>query len=136
MEERMKILKMVEEGKISAREADRLIGALEGGELNNIAKKGKAKWLKVRVYDKDSERTRVKVNVPLALVKIGARIGARFSMKLPEETRLKMEGKGIDFSDIRDVEKLELLVDSLAEEGPFRLVDVEEDDEKVEVFIE
>ena len=127
---------MVEGGKISAQEADRLMGALEGGELNSIAKKGKAKWLKVRVYDKDSERTRVKVNVPLALVKIGAKIGARFSMKLPEEARLKMEEKGIDLSDLRDIEKLELLVDSLAEEGPFKLVDVEEEDERVEVFIE
>jgi hypothetical protein len=136
VEERMRILKMVEEGKISAQEADRLMGALEGGELNDIAKKGKAKWLKVRVYDRDSNKPRVKVNVPLALVKIGAKIGAKFSMKLPEEARQKMGEKGIDLSDLKDLEKLEQLVDSLAEEGPFKLVDVEEENEKVEVFIE
>jgi hypothetical protein len=136
VEERMRILKMVEEGKVSAQEADRLMRALEGGELNNIGKRGKAKWLKIRVYDKDSEKSRVRVNVPLALVKIGAKMGARFSMKLPEEARRRMQEKGIDISDMKDLEKLELLVDSLAEEGPFKLVDVEEDDEKVEVFIE
>jgi hypothetical protein len=136
MEERARILKMVEEGKISAQEADRLLGALEGGELNGLARKGKAKWLKVRVYDKDSDRLRVRVNVPLALVKIGAKIGAKFSMNLPEEARSKMMDKGIDLSDLKDLEKLEALVDSLADEGPFKLVDVEEEDERVEVFLE
>ena len=136
MEERMRILRMVEEGKISAQEADRLLGALEGSELNGIAKKGKAKWLKVRVYEKDSGNPRVRVNVPLALVKIGAKIGAKFSMKLPEEARREMSDKGIDLSDLKDLEKLESLIDNLADEGPFKLVDVEEDNERVEVFLE
>jgi len=136
MEERMKILNMVAEGRISAGEAERLLQALEGGELNNVATKGKARWLKVRVYDKNSEKPKVKVNVPLALIKIGAKIGAKFNMRLPENARREMAEKGIDISDLKDLEQLEKIIDSLTTEGPFKFVDVEEENEKVEVFIE
>lgn len=136
MEERMKILNMVAEGKISAEDAERLFQALEAGELNEVAAKGKARWLKVRVYDKDSDKFKVKVNIPLALVKIGAKIGAKFDIKLPEEARRQMAEKGIDPGSLTDVKKLEAIIDSLAAQGPFRLVDVEEEDERVEVFIE
>jgi len=136
MEERARILNMVAERKISAEEAERLLQALEGGELNEVAKRGKARWLKVRVYDKNSGKVKVKVNIPLALVKIGAKIGAKFDLKLPEEARRQMVEKGIDPGNLTDVKKLEAIIDNLAAQGPFKLVDVEEDDEKVEVFIE
>ncbi|MFQ5905613.1 MAG: hypothetical protein ACE5JA_03485 [bacterium] len=136
MEERMKILNMVAEGKVSAQEAERLLQALEGGELNNAANKAKARWLKVRVYEKNSEKPKVMVNVPLALIKIGAKIGAKFNMKLPEKARRQMAEKGIDLSDLKDLDQLEKIIDSLTAEGPFKFVDVEEGNEKVEVYIE
>ena len=136
MEERMRILKMVEDRRISADEAEKLLSALEDGEFNDIAKKGRSRWLKVRVYDRDSSRPKVKVNVPLALLKIGARIGAKFNITLPEEAKRTMHEKGVDLSDLKDLEKLEEVIDSLASQGPFKLVDVEEENEKVEVYIE
>ncbi len=132
----MRILKMVEDRRISADEAEKLLSALEDGEFNDIAKKGRSRWLKVRVYDRDSNRPKVKVNVPLALLKIGARIGAKFNITLPEEAKRTMHEKGVDLSDLKDLEKLEEVIDSLASQGPFRLVDVEEEGEKVEVYIE
>jgi len=101
-----------------------------------VAEKGKARWLRVRVYDKTSEKLKVKVNIPLALVKIGARIGAKFDIRLPDEARRQMAEKGIDPGNLTDVKKLEAIIDNLASQGSFRLVDVEEDDEKVEVFID
>jgi hypothetical protein len=136
MEERMKILGMVQEGKLSAAEAEKLLQALEGDEMGSVAGKGKVRWLRVRVYDKDSQTPKVKVNVPVALLKIGAKMGAKFNMGLPEKARAEMEEKGIDLSAMQDPEKLQILLDGLTSEGPFKLVDVEEENERVEVFLE
>src|SRR5882672_3514887 len=76
-EERMKILDMVRDGKVSAEEAARLLQALQSG-----AKKGTGgrdpRWLRVRVTDIQSGRTKVSVNVPMSLVSVGIKMGARF----------------------------------------------------------
>jgi hypothetical protein len=136
MEERIKILKMVEDGRISADEAEKLLSALEDGEFNGIMRKGRARWLKVRVYERDSDKPKVKVNVPLALLKIGAKMGAKFNIAFPEEAKRTMHEKGVDLSDLKDLKKIEEVIDSLASHGPFKLVDVEEEKEKVEVYIE
>ena len=136
MEERARILSMVAEGKISADEAERLLSALEDGELNHVVKKGRARWLKVRVYKNGSDKPNVKVNIPLALLKMGAKIGGKLNINLPEKARREMAEKGINLSGAKDLPELEKILDGLAAEGPFKLADVEDDDERVEVFLE
>src|SRR5256885_721615 len=78
VEERMKILDMVREGKISPEEGARLLQALQAG-----AKKGSdlrdPRWLRVRVTDIKSGRTKVNVNIPMSLVSVGIKMGARFA---------------------------------------------------------
>ncbi len=88
-EERLKILKMIEETKISADEGARLLAALAKAERKRAASSpGEGRWLRVRVTDIDSGKTEVNVNLPISLVNVGLRMGARF---VPE-----MEGVSMD----------------------------------------
>ncbi len=132
-EERMKILQLLQEGRINADQAAQLLEALEtsaarntspkpgtfpaAGSLSNANTAGR--WLRVRVTDTDTGKTRVNVRLPLSLVSSGIRMGMKFA---PE-----VEGL--------DVEELMALIQS-GEMG--QVVDVvdEEDGEHVEVYIE
>jgi hypothetical protein len=124
-EEVKQILKMVEEGKITAEQAVQLMDAgdlsVEASNENRSAA-GKAKWLKVRVYDITSNKKKVNVSVPLSLVSVGLKLGMRFGLD-------KDELKGFDFDQI-----IQLI--EAGEEG--KIVDVvdEESGEKVEVYVE
>jgi len=70
-EERLKILKMIDEGKISADEGAKLLAAL--GESRKTARKppvstrlGGARWLRVRVTDMVTGKAKATVNLPWA----------------------------------------------------------------------
>lgn len=119
-EERMKILKMVEDGKISAEEAAQLLKALNKQERRRSPMtEGDARWLRVRITDLDSDRASVNVNLPINMVNVGLKMGARF---IPEF-------EGLD---------LEELGDALRQGLTGKIVDVvdEEDRQHVEVYIE
>ncbi len=81
VEERMQILKMIEEGKISAEEGARLLQAL--GAKSDRRKTGpvggEPRWFRVRVTDLDTGRNKVNVNIPMGLVNVGIKMGARFA---------------------------------------------------------
>jgi len=68
-EEKLRILKMVEDKKITAEEAARLIEALEKTDNRPSERDLKRRWLKVQVT-KDGEQ-KVNLRVPLALLKFG-----------------------------------------------------------------
>ncbi|MEW6685581.1 MAG: hypothetical protein AB1393_05175 [Candidatus Edwardsbacteria bacterium] len=132
-DERLKILKMIEEKKITAEEGAKLLEALEAGERQ----KGehRPKWFRVRVYKEERERPTVNVNIPFSFLKAAIRLGGKVQMIIPESAKEKMEEKGIRLDDLTEIEKF---FDELAPEGQYKLVDVvdEEEGEKVEVFIE
>jgi hypothetical protein len=131
-EDRLKILKMLEEGKIDSDEAARLLEALNGSEKPE----GKAKWLRVRVYDKDEEKPKVKVNLPLSLIRLFSRLG-KLKMGVPEKVQEKLREKGIDF-DEADLGDIEGLIEEASQRGRVTIADVvdDEDGEKVEIYIE
>ncbi len=134
-DEKLRVLKMVEDKKISAEEAAKLLAAMDapaGGESN-----GKAHWLKVRVFDKGSDKAKVRVTVPISLLKIAGRLGGKFSVMMPDEARKQMEEKGIRL-DAESFEDIERLFDQFAVNGQYKMVDVEDDEsgEKVEVYVE
>jgi len=119
-EEKMQILKMIQEGKVSSEEGIELLNALEEkvGEPN----KKSTKWLKIRVYDPD-DKTKVNVNIPIALVDIGLKFATKFSPELKESNL-----EEIDFREIAEAIKN-------GAEG--KIVDVESDNgEKVEIIVE
>lgn len=132
-EERLRILMMIQEGKISATEGAKLIEALEEiserpkpsrqqvtGESQSETSTGrKPRFLHVVVTDSDTGKPRVNVRLPVSLISSGMRMGAKFA---PE-----IEGL--------DEETLNTWLNS-GEVG--QIVDVydEEDGEHVQVFLE
>lgn len=119
-EERVKILKMVEEGKLKPDEAAQLLSALGKGERRReVESEIDSRWLRVRVTDLATGRPKVNINVPMRLVGVGMRVGARF---VPDV-------EGVDIQD---------LFQALQEGMTGKIVDVvdEEDNERVEIFAE
>ena len=140
-EDRLRILKMLEEGKITTEEASKLLAAIgestEQETIVNAPVEGKkGKWLKVRVWENGSTKPKVNVRVPLSVAKIALKLGGKFSSMIPAEAREHMIEKGVDIDELQNLEQATELFDQLAAEGPFTLVEVDEGDEKVLVTIE
>ena len=120
IEERLKILKMIEDGKISAEEGAKLLAALaDSRRTQPLPTGGPAKWFRVRVTDMATGKTRVNVNLPMSLVNVGLKMSARFAPNL-------------------DQEQLNVIAEALKAGSLGKIVDVidDEDGEHVEVFIE
>ncbi len=118
-EERMKILKMIEEGKLSAEEGAKLLAALAGGGRPSTGIASGAKWLRVRVTDLNSGRAKATVQIPLSLIEAGMKIGAHFAPEiegvdmdqLMNALRAGVTGKIIDVTDEEDGEHVEIFVE-------------------------
>jgi SHOCT-like domain len=122
-EERLQILKMIEEGKISAGEGAELLRALdrEGDQGPDEPLKGASspRWFRVRVTDVASGKSKVSVNIPMGLVNAGIKMGARFAPDL----------EGVNFDEITE------MINSGAQGKIVDVVDNEEG-ERVEIFVE
>lgn len=132
VDERIKILEMVQEGKITAVEAAQLLEVLEESGRSEtfvsrtmpeapepVALGRKPRWFRVRVSDTDSGRPRVNVRLPLSMVSIGLKMGTRFAPEI----------EGLDTNELMQ----------LIESGEIgQIVDVmdEKDGEHVEVYLE
>src|SRR5690625_3254986 len=82
-EEIAKIITMVEEGKVSSEEAGELINALKEDE--HAGDKGKSymgKKLKIRISSEEKEK--VRVNIPIRLVKWVLKTGHGIASSIPE----------------------------------------------------
>jgi len=139
-EERMSILKMVEESKITAEQAAQLLAAVGLSEKRTEAPAAprapvapvaavapaapahpaaSGRWFRVLVTDTNSGKSKVSVRLPMRLVHWGLKVGSRYTDEL----------EGIDTEE---------LASALEEGGDGQLIDVidEEDGEHVQVFIE
>ncbi len=123
-EERLKILKMVEDGKITAEDAAKLLAALNDGRKNAAppaagASGGEARWFRVRISELSSGKTTTTVNIPLGLVNAGIKMGARFVPSwdsgqmeaVTEALRSGASGKIIDVTDEDKGERVEIFVE-------------------------
>jgi SHOCT-like protein len=122
-EERMKILKMIEEGKLSAEEGTKLLSALNGPKTPMPPRPpgmpGGPRWLRIRVTDVRTGRSKASVQIPLALVDAGMKIGAHFAPEVEgvnmsnvmEALRSGVTGKIIDVTDEEDGEHVEIYVE-------------------------
>jgi hypothetical protein len=124
VEERLRILKMVEEKKITAEEAAELLKALEVEEEVEVRKiPRKFRWLKIKVTDINTNKAKVNLSIPYSLVAWGMRIAGKFT---PRDI---VESHGIDF---------EGLLKAIEEGETGKIIDVydEEDGEHVEISLE
>jgi hypothetical protein len=122
-EERMKILKMIEEGKLTPEEGTKLLAALSEKRGAVVPRPpgmpGPPKWLRIRVTDIRSGRSKASVQIPLALVDAGLKIGAHYAPEVEgvdmtnvmEALRSGTTGKIIDVIDDEDGEHVEIYVE-------------------------
>ena len=121
-EERLKILNMIEEGKISADEGSKLLAALTGSAKRRPAQRPGAndpRQLRVRVSDIATGRAKVNINLPIGLVNVGLQIGAHyipevegFNMEeLAEAIQTGVQGKIVDVIDEEDGERIGIYVE-------------------------
>lgn len=112
--EREKILKMLEEGKITADDALKLLDTIEPAAQAEPVKR-KSKMIRIRVTSDGEEK--VQVNLPISLAKMALKVASNFEPKVKE----------LD---------LDAIIDEVESGFEGRLVEVTDDDDKVEIFIE
>jgi hypothetical protein len=119
-EERMQILHMIESGQITAEEGAKLLAALKTSGAQRAQPVGSSpRWFRMRVTDLKTGKNKMNINIPMALVDVGIKMGARF---VPES-------EDIDFEQVREALRT-------GQQG--KIVDIEdtEDEERVEIFVE
>jgi hypothetical protein len=127
-EERMQILKMIQEGKITADEGAKLLEALGSAKPEKRppappappgAPGSDSRWFRVRVTDLRSGKNKVNVNIPMGLVNVGLKMGARFAPNMEgvnlEEMMMAIKsgasGKIMDVTDEDSGEHVEIYVE-------------------------
>lgn len=139
-EQRKQILDMLAAGKITAEEASDLLDALEGQEKPKTPelkdKRGRKKSLRIDVNANDgSDSAKVKVNVPLSLIKVINPILK--SGLVSDKARQKLEDKGVDIDKLTEI--IDGITDELAEtDEDIVTVDAGEDNEgaKVRIYVD
>ncbi|MCE7002373.1 hypothetical protein LWC34_05935 [Kibdelosporangium philippinense] len=137
MTERKDVLELLAEGKITADEAERLIGALERVQpavVPDVRPKGKAKYLRLVVDTQDAgERTKVNIRVPLQLLRAGVKLAALIPPVAVDKVNAELTKAGVPF-DLGQLkpEQLEELVDHLDD----LTLDVDQPDTTVRIFCE
>ena len=122
-EEKMMILKMLQNGKISAKEAAKLLESLDSGEKEGKKKKEHAnrrgKFIRVKVTDTKTGKSRANIRVPINLLRVANKFGGKFNLDID----------GVTIDEIQA---------SISDGNLGKIVDVYDDEEgeHVEVFIE
>ena len=131
-DDRLQILKMLEEGKITAEEASQLLEALKAAESveDNSARAqvvsgtpGKARWMRIEV-DERKKGNRVHIKLPLVVIKAALRIGGHFNIG------------GFNSDDLSPEVMEELEAALLAGEKGMLIDMVEDDGNRVQIFLE
>jgi hypothetical protein len=123
--ERLKIMKLVQDGKISAEEAIELLDMLptrpEAEKTEavdaNPQQKSHPQWFRVVITDTITGKVRVNVKLPVSLINAGMKMGAKFSPNV----------NGIPQDQLAEL---------IASGATGKVIDIVDEDEHLEVFIE
>ena len=122
-EERLKILQMIQDGKITAEDGAKLLAALTEStkpkRSRTVNRTGEARYMRVKVTDMFSGKTKVSVNLPLGLVDTGLNIASNFMPEMDTDAAAEisdaisggMTGKIVDVYDEEDGEHIEIYID-------------------------
>lgn len=134
-EKRTEILQLLADGKITAGEAAELLSpspaaeaqsptpppapqAPEAAKQSELSNGRKPQWLHIHVSDLSTGKSRVKVNIPLRMVKFGLNMGRRFAPEMEgvnwdDLSRVVTEEEGVlvDVQDDEDGEHVRIYVD-------------------------
>lgn len=122
-EEKIKILKMLEEKKITSDEAMQLLETMERMESKEShEKESRGRLLKIRVHEGNATNPQVNINVPIAWAKF-------LTPFLEGKLKQKLEEKGCPVDTAKIHEAIE-------NAEPIKIIDVKDGDEHVEISIE
>ena len=137
-EERLKILELLEQGKITAEEAKKLLDA-SGSDTppsppdspDAIASSGSSgkkekRILKILVYEGDPDKPKVRVNIPLQL----AKLAMKFVPK--DKGKINVNGQEISLDEIN----IDEIIKIASEVDDGKLIEVLDGDEKVIISLE
>jgi hypothetical protein len=119
-EERMRILKMIADKQITAEEGARLLEALRAGGAGAVREETRgARWLRVKVTERHNGRVKLNVTIPVGLVDVGLKMGARFAPEIggmdanviQAAIREGVQGRILSFDDDNDQERVEIFVE-------------------------
>ncbi len=120
-EERLKILNLIQAGKLTPEEGLRLLEALDrpAAVKPEHPAAGAARWLRVQITDLVSGKTRVNVRLPVTVLNTGIKMGARFSTDLGQAEMTQILdairsgsiGKILDVIDDEDSEHIQIFLE-------------------------
>ena len=125
--ERKKILEMLEEGKITSKEAADLLEAIDDtsenykyNEVSTLSKSYSKKYLKIRVVE-GSAQSKVKLNIPIKLVKLGLSFASKLNSSI----------EGVQISN----KEIDIILDAIENEIEGEIISIDADDGKTQVKI-
>ncbi|MDZ4720414.1 MAG: hypothetical protein SH847_18325 [Roseiflexaceae bacterium] len=119
-DERLRILRMIESKQISAEEGSRLLEALEADPVRaRTPSAARSRSLRVQVTDLATRRQKISVTIPVSLVGIGLKLGARLfprtTNSVADDVRRAVEtgdlGRVFDIQDLEENERIEIFIE-------------------------
>jgi len=121
-DEKLQILKMIEDGKITSEEGIKLLEALDDTPNTIPVETSKAKWIKIKVFEPE-EKTNVDVTIPISLIDI--------AMKIANKINPEFYKYGISENEISEI------FNAIKNGASGKIVDVKsESGEIVEIMVE
>ena len=118
--ERIRILRLVESGSVTAEEAARLLDTLElKQEHTEESKRKRNRLVRVRVTNLSNNRQKANVTIPVSLIDVGLRLGTRLAPQIRgsalEDLLHAIEGGAtgrlLDLQDLEEGERVEIFAE-------------------------
>ncbi|MBT9153752.1 MAG: hypothetical protein DDT39_00409 [Firmicutes bacterium] len=119
--ERLQILKLVQEGKVTPDEATKLLQALEGKSADKSVTTSSGKMLRIRVTEIGG--TKVNLNLPMSIVEAAVDLGIKFVPGFVDDEKLR----GIDLTAV---------IEAIKQGLTGKIVEVDSEEAKVEISVE
>lgn len=119
-DERLRILKLIESGQVTAEQGAQLIEALgESAGRERPRANQPPRTLRVRVTDLSTRRQKINVTIPVSLVEVGLKLGARLAPHVAganaDEIMAKIDGGAtgriFEMQDLDQGERVEIFVE-------------------------
>ncbi len=122
-EDRLRVLKLISEGKITVAEGARMLNGVEktGTPVTTaVSEPGQGpRWIRVLITDTGSGKTRVNVKLPVNLVSTGIKMGAHLSsdkeelnnQQINEYIKRGITGQVMEIVDDEKGEKVEIFLE-------------------------
>jgi hypothetical protein len=118
IDERNRVLYMVESGKVTAAQAAQLLDTLDL-ERSRSREQSRNRTARVRVTNLATNRQKVNVTIPVSLIQVGLRLGTRLAPQVSgsalEDLLRAIEGGAtgrlLDLQDLEEGERVEIFAD-------------------------